>query len=183
MADTQIVEQDLRPVAYRFHETKLVCDFPVYETRVSAWWMDGGTKLSLFFSAIKQGSTIEQACYLAGISKMQYKHFHRLHPWFVPLVKMYRHILPLKLKTIFLEKALGNKEAGIAPDAEAARKAFSALGGDRKDDSTVTDEEMDIPPGGSHTRLVDEAILSADGKIVMRKRTAQLTQHGNGGTE
>lgn len=201
-------EPPQRAVAYYYTDSRLEEKYPVLDTRESAWWMDGGTKLNLLLQRFRVHDTVKQACYLAGITEEQYKHFRSLHPWLVPLIRVYKTLPAIKLKEIILETALGGekqcgkcsgrgkfKNGNDCPfcDATGMRKvepnAKVALGAYRIFEAVEDDEDFapamkgvpTIPLGGASKTIVAQEIIDSDGNVVMSRRAMELIENHDAG--
>lgn len=173
-----VVGESVRPIAYFYKDSYLPESYPVYEARISAWWMDGGVKLHELLAHFKKRHTVKQACYFTGITEQQYKDFRDLHPWLTPSIRLYRTLVPMAISDIILEAALGNKERGIPGNAKIALGAARLYPNIETDpDFADQDQMLVIPPGGSSLKATNEAILNSSGKIIASRSSLELLKH------
>lgn len=170
-----------RVIAYFYKDKQLEAPLPVYDARAGTWWMDGGINLYRLMERFKMHDTVKQACYLTGISREQYLHFHRLHPWFIPLIRVYKSLPAIKLKEVILRAAIGDEKNGIEGNAKIALGAYRIFD-DPEDEPEllgVQSPRVAIPEGGSVLTTVKQAFLNEEGKLVMSRQMAErVTKHG-----
>lgn len=174
-----VVVPEPRSIAYFYKDVNLPEPCPVYSADARAWWMDGGAKLGLFLVHIKKRHTVKQSLYYTGISYEQYRHFGDLHPWFIPTIRVYKSLVPMSISDVILEAALGNKEKGIQPNAKIALGA-ARLYPNTEDEPEFADLDapaLPVPPGGSRITNTNEAVLDAEGKVVVTRRSLELLKH------
>jgi hypothetical protein len=178
--ENEIVEQKqgtevaVRPVAYYYKDPHLGEEYPVYESlNTYAWWMDGGAKLNAFLSCFKRGTTIFQACYLSAITYAQYRSFRELHEWAPQVIRVYKQLIPLKLKDIILDAAIGNEAEGRKPNAKMALGAIKVFP-DIETDPDFNMQKIEIPEGGTLATYTQQALTDENGKVIMKKKTLEL---------
>ncbi len=167
-----------REVIYYYRDKHLGEVFPVLEARGHAWWMDAGVKLTELMSCFKRGNTVKQACYMIGITYEQYRDFRLLHHWLPQVIRTYKQLIPLRLKDIILEAAIGDEKKGKKPNAKMALGAIRVFP-DVEDDPDFADQKtpIAIPEGGSVVTKIEQAFLDEEGNIVMSRQMKERIKY------
>jgi hypothetical protein len=58
----------------------------------------------------KMRDTVKQACYIAGVSYDQFRYFALVHPWVYHVIRVYKSLVPHRLKSIVISAALGGQD-------------------------------------------------------------------------
>lgn len=129
------------------------------------WWVDRN-KVNRLIKGFKMGFNVTRACAYTPISRNQYYHFIEAHPEFSEVQEMIsqsKRMLAEQREFELIDKGVPNVVTNFL--------------------NKVRDKEGEtaIPPGGTRTTLVSDSILNSEGKIVVRKQTASIEEHGDTG--
>lgn len=156
-----------RTVAYVVNDPVFGEPFEVYEGRVDAWWMDM-KKVTNLTKAFTNHMTVAQACVSAGISYKQYLYFNQVHPHFGALKERLREVFGVVAK-VTVGQAL----------KEDAALAFRFLQGTEPETYRKNAPMQVSPDGGSVMTLTEQSFMDDEGRVVMKRKTAEyLENHG-----
>ena len=154
-------------IAYHITDPILGEPFAVRVSKIGAppWWADS-TKVQKLIAAFQNQANITQACISAGISFRQYEYFNLVHPEFCYIKDRCREVFGLQAKLTFGK--------GLKKDHWLAHAYLKV-----KEPENYSEKQSGValPPGSSVATVTDSAFMDADGKVLMRKQTAELIQH------
>ena len=151
----------VREVSGYAHHKALPEPFPLYGS-ANAWWNDVA-KVENLFEGVARFKIIKRAIVYAHITLDQYYYFIEIHPHFseaFETLTLYRH-------NVLIDKINSAKDWHAAQfqlqtelPAEFGHQGF----GDT------------LPVGGSVATMIQEAFMDKDGKVLMKRSTAQLLE-------
>lgn len=143
------------------HHKALPEPFPLYES-ANAWWNEVA-KVENLFEGIARFKIVKRAIVYAHITLDQYYYFIEIHPHFsqaFETLTLYRH-------NVLIDKINGAKDWHAA-QYQLETELPEEFG--RKPSGTA------LPVGGSVATMIQEAFMDSEGKIVMKRSTAQLLE-------
>lgn len=184
-SDTQVEALPTPPAAVTFppEETELayVINDPILgeplEIRrpimgAPPWWLDM-TKVQRLIEAFKNNMNITEACISAGISYRQYRYFNATHPDF--------GMTKDRCAEVFGAVAKGTLGQGLKTDASLA---FRYLQGTQPETYAKRSIGTIGTPGegGGVMTLMEQSFFNDEGKVVLKRQTAELLQHHEPGS-